>query len=46
MRISFIRSIKNKTYKNYLKQPKPMCKIELNEIIAINPKLITYNLFN
>ena len=40
MRISFISSIRNMTYKCYLKQPKPMCKIKLNEIIAKNPKLV------
>ena len=40
MRISFISSIRNVTHKYYLKQPKPMCEIKLNEIIAKNPKLI------
>ena len=40
MRISVISSIINKTYEYYLKQPKPMCEIKINEIIAKNPKLI------
>ena len=40
MRISFISSIRNMTHKYYLYQPKPMCEIKLNEIIAKNPKLI------
>ena len=34
MRSSFISSIRNMTHKYYLKQPKPMCEIKLNEIIA------------
>ena len=40
MRISFISSIRNMTHKRYLKQSKPMSEIKLNEITAINPKLI------
>ena len=40
MRISFISSIRNMTHKFYLKQPKPMCEIKLNKIIAENPKPI------
>ena len=34
IRIIFIRSIRNMTHKYYLKQPKAMCEIKLNEIIA------------
>ena len=40
MRISFVGSTLYMTYKYYLKYPKSMCEIKLNEIIAKNPKPI------
>ena len=40
MRISFISSIGNMTYKYYLKQPKPLCEIKSNQLLAGNTKLI------
>ena len=40
MRFSFMSHIRNMTYEYYLKQPKSMCEIKLNKIIARNPKLI------
>ena len=40
MKLSFISSTGNMTYERYLKQPKSMCEIKLNELIARNPKLI------
>ena len=42
MRNSFVGSIRNMTYEYYLKQPKSMCEIKLNEIIARNPRFINF----
>ena len=40
MKTSFISHIRNMTYEDYLRQPKSMCEIKLNEIIAKNPNPI------
>ena len=40
MRITFGSSFRVMTYDYYLKQPLPLCEINLNEILARNPRLI------
>ena len=40
MRISFSSPFRDMTYNYYLKQPRPMCEIRLNQIIAKNPRHI------
>ena len=39
MRISFISSFRDLTYYYYLKQPRQMCEIRLNQILAKNRRL-------
>ena len=42
MRITFTNTIRDMTYDYYLKQPKLMCEIKSNEMIARNPNLINF----
>ena len=39
MRITFSSSFRDMTYDYYLKQPKSMCEIKLNQILAKIPRL-------
>ena len=40
MRVTFISNHRHMKYDYYLKQPMPMCEIELNQLLHKNPELI------